>query len=117
MFIMRCLLSLLLIISVNCFSASHHPQEFLKEVAGSKHEGSLIVEHYCAMCHAEKPLVSLGAPRIGNATDWEPRLKSGLDVLFKHLDAGYNAMPARGGCFECSDEQLMMAINALLPKP
>ena len=116
MFIMLFLWGFLLNISINCYSASHHPQDFLKEVSGAKHEGSLIVEHYCAMCHAEKPLVSLGAPRIGNSADWEPRLTSGLDVLFKHLDSGYNAMPARGGCFECSDKQLMMAINALLPK-
>lgn len=107
---------ILIITNMTCWSASHHPQEFLKKAAGSPQEGNMIVEHYCAMCHAEKPLISLGAPRIGSIEDWGPRLNSGLDVLFQHLDAGYNAMPARGGCFECTDDQLKMAIAALLPQ-
>jgi len=116
MYIWRYMWFCLVIASMNCFSASHHPQDFLKEVAGKKDEGRMIVEHYCAMCHAENPVISLGAPRVGSKTDWEPRIKVGLDVLFKHLDSGYNAMPARGGCFECSDQQLKMAISALLPE-
>lgn len=99
----------------NSWSASHHPQDFLKSIAGSKNEGTLIVEHYCAMCHAEKPTISLGAPSVGNAIAWEPRIKQGIDVLLKHTDEGLNAMPARGGCFECSDEQLVLAILAMLP--
>ena len=97
------------------FAASHHPQEFLKKIAGSKDEGQQIVQHYCSNCHAVKPLISLGAPRIGESSDWDPRIKQGIDLLFKHTDEGLNAMPARGGCFECSDEQLKLAILAMLP--
>ena len=48
---------------------SHHPQEFLKKIAGKKQEGRDIVEHYCATCHAEKPLIPLGAPRMGVPKD------------------------------------------------
>lgn len=97
-------------------AASHHPQLFLKEIAGSKNEGEQIVQHYCAMCHAEKPLIPLGAPAIGNSSAWGLRIKQGIDALFKHTDEGLNAMPARGGCFECTDKQLMLAIMAMLPK-
>ena len=100
----------------NAWSSSHHPQDFLKTIAGSPSEGKQIVEHYCANCHAQKPIIQIGAPRIGNSSDWMPRIKQGLDVLFKHTDEGLNAMPARGGCFECTDKQLWLAIKAMLPK-
>lgn len=98
------------------FAKSHHPQEFLNSVAGSKDEGQQIVNHYCAVCHAQKPLIKLGAPRIGVVDDWSLRLKQGTRKLFLHTAEGLNSMPARGGCFECSDEQLMAAIAAMLPK-
>jgi cytochrome c5 len=96
-------------------AASHQPQTFLDSIRGSKTEGAQIRQHYCAMCHAEKPMVSLGAPRIGQLDDWAMRMKQGMDTLFQHADEGFNAMPARGGCFECSDEQLRMAILSMLP--
>jgi len=96
-------------------SAVHHPQDFLTSIAGSADEGKQIVHHYCSNCHAEKPLIQLGAPRIGVLTDWTSRIQQGMSVLFEHTDEGINAMPARGGCFECSDKQLMLAIKAMLP--
>ena len=98
------------------WAASHHPQDFLKEIAGSKTEGTQLVQHYCAMCHAEKPMIQLGAPTIGQHAAWDPRFKQGIDSLLKHSEEGFNAMPARGGCFECSDKQLMLAILAMLPE-
>ena len=97
------------------WTASHHPQDFLKEIMGSKTEGAQIVQHYCAMCHDSNPMIQLGAPVLGDKAAWAPRMKPGMDLLFHHADEGLNAMPARGGCFECADKQLMLAILALLP--
>ncbi len=102
--------------ATNTWAASHHPQEFLKRIVGSPDEGEQIVQHYCANCHALKPIIPLGAPRIGQSLDWDPRVKRGLDSLFKHTSEGFNAMPARGGCFECSDQQLMLAVLSMLPE-
>ena len=107
---------ILSVMNASAFADSHHPQEFLKSVKGTKTEGQDIVKHYCALCHAENSLIQLGAPKIGSLTDWQPRLKQGMKKLFEHTSSGFNAMPARGGCFECNDEQLMLAIIALLPK-
>jgi len=105
-----------LLLNVNIAqTASHHPQDFLKQIAGSSDEGEQIVQHYCANCHAVKPLIPLGAPRIAYASDWDIRIKPGLNALFVHTDEGLNAMPARGGCFECTDKQLLLAIFAMLP--
>ena len=94
----------------------HHPQRFLQEISGKPEEGQRIVQHFCANCHASKPLIQLGAPRIGVIEDWTPRVKQGLKLLFLHTDEGLNAMPARGGCFECTDKQLLLAILAMLPE-
>lgn len=102
-------------ISSFTFANSHHPQEFLNSIAGSKNEGQQIVQHYCAVCHARKPLIQLGAPRIGVESDWTTRLKQGMQKIFINTSEGFNAMPARGGCFECSDDQLMLAIIYMLP--
>lgn len=109
-------LILVVFLPTMAWTASHHPQIFLKSIAGLKDEGTQIVRHYCAICHAPQPRILLGAPRMGCEQDWKPRLKQGLDTMFKHTNEGLNAMPARGGCFECTDKQLWLAIKALLPK-
>lgn len=96
-------------------AAVHHPQAFLDKIAGTKDEGAQLVLHYCANCHAERPIIPLGAPRIGLSADWEPRIKQGVRALLQHVYEGMNAMPARGGCFECTDEQLLLAVMAMLP--
>lgn len=98
------------------WSASHHPTDFLDGIASSSQQGEEIVAHYCLTCHAEQPMIDMGAPRIGIEKDWGIRLKQGLERLWQHTDEGYHAMPARGGCFECSDEQLKLAIHALVPQ-
>ena len=97
------------------FAASHHPGAFLENIKGESDEGQQIVQHFCGTCHATRPVIPLGAPRPKVAKDWLPRLEQGPEVLFKHTDEGLRAMPPRGGCFECTDEQLMLAIKALLP--
>src|SRR5690242_11589916 len=84
------------------FAYAHKPQEFLKGIAGSKDEGLQIVNHFCSNCHALKPLIPLGAPRFGIKEEWSNRVKQGMSALFKHTDEGLNAMPPRGGCFECT---------------
>src|SRR5262245_22267945 len=92
---------LLLFMVLQCHAASHHPQEFLANIKGSSDEGEQIVKHFCSSCHASKPLIALGAPRIGVIKDWQARFKNGVDSLILHTEEGYNAMPPRGGCFEC----------------
>lgn len=109
-------LLILFVFAAPTYSDSHHPQEFLKSISGAKDEGEQIYNHYCVNCHAQKPLISLGAPRIGEQKDWKLRLKQGFDVLFLHTDEGFNAMPPRGGCFECSDRQIALAMINMVPK-
>lgn len=104
-----------LLLSTQAFTASHHPEQFLDTIAGKKDEGEQIVQHFCSNCHAPKPLIPLNAPIISSTVDWQSRVKQGWLPLMQHVEEGFGAMPARGGCFECSDEQLKLAILAMLP--
>ena len=104
------------LLNIQAKADSHHPQEFLQSISGSKNEGEQIYQHFCVNCHAAKPLIPLGAPRKGEESDWKLRLKQSMDVLFKHTNEGLNAMPPRGGCFECTDKQLILSILFMLPK-
>ena len=97
-------------------AASHNPQQILNSIRGKSDEGMQIVQLFCANCHASNPKIELGAPKIGQLSDWEPRMKQGLDTLLQHSQEGIGAMPAMGGCFECSDEQLRLAVLAMLPE-
>lgn len=106
----------LLSCSFSLCAATHRPQDFLNTIKGSKTEGLEIYTHFCMNCHAPKPIIPLGAPRFANIQDWQARLKQNIKTLFQHTEEGINAMPPRGGCFECSDEQLALALVEMLPR-
>lgn len=62
----------------------------------------------CLSCHASG---LSGAPKIGSAEDWAPRKAKGLDALVASTITGVPpAMPARGLCFDCSDDQLRATV-------
>jgi cytochrome c5 len=73
--------------------------------------GQLHYEQNCKMCH-ETGLA--GAPKFGDKKDWAPRVAQGMDVLLKHAIEGYNAMPPRGGCMNCSDEDIKKSIEYMV---
>ena len=107
---------ILLMFQLPIYAESHHPREFLQSISGNKNEGEQIYNHFCVNCHASKPLIPVGAPRAGEDADWKLRIKQGMEVLFKHTNEGLNAMPPRGGCFECTDQQLMLTIHFMIKK-
>jgi cytochrome c5 len=51
-----------------------------------------------------------GAPKIGDKTDWLPRLKPGLDVVVRSAINGHGAMPPRGGMANLTDAEIRSAI-------
>lgn len=94
----------------------HHPQAFLQSIKDKSSMGKKIYQQFCSTCHAKQPMISLGAPRIGVKKEWQGRMKRSVAKMVKRIDPGLNAMPPRGGCFECSDEQLAAAIRYMLPR-
>ena len=62
----------------------------------------------CAVCHATG---AANAPKTGDAAAWEPRLAKGMDTLVAAVSTGLNAMPPKGMCFDCSDEDYKALIE------
>lgn len=79
--------------------------------SGEARSGEAVYNQACAACHAGGVL---GAPRKGNAGDWEDRLPQGMEVLVQHTIEGFNAMPPRGGCGNCSDEEIEAAVEHMI---
>ncbi|AZE69371.1 cytochrome c-type protein [Pseudomonas synxantha] len=50
------------------------------------------------------------APKKGDQLAWKPRLEQGTDVLVKHVIEGFKAMPPRGLCMDCSEEDYKAVI-------
>ncbi len=57
----------------------------------------------CWACHNSG---AAGAPKVGVAADWAPRVEKGMDTLLENAINGINAMPAKGLCFTCTDDDL-----------
>lgn len=64
----------------------------------------------CKMCH-EPGL--LNAPKVGDKAAWAPRVAQGKDVLLKHAKEGFNQMPPKGTCADCTDEDLKKLIEKM----
>ncbi|MCH9769499.1 MAG: c-type cytochrome [Gammaproteobacteria bacterium] len=92
----------------------HYPMQFIQSLKDNPNPGKAIFHEYCASCHSKDPEIPVGAPAIGDAKAWEPFHKMSLDNLLKLASSGYGAMPARGGCFECNDHYLKLAIQYML---
>jgi len=70
--------------------------------------GEQVYQAACIACHGSGVL---DAPKPGDAAGWKPRLAQGMDVLHKHAIDGIRAMPPRGACGDCSDDDILNAIK------
>ncbi len=75
--------------------------------------GEEIYNTVCMACHANGVA---GAPKFGDAEQWAPRIAKGIDGLMHSALNGLNAMPARGTCANCSDDELKAAIEFMVSK-
>lgn len=76
--------------------------------------GRATYEQYCVVCHRDG---LAGAPKFQDSNDWQPRLSGRtIDQLVASSLKGLNAMPAKGTCMECTDDDMKAAIQYMLPK-
>jgi len=64
--------------------------------------------HSCALCHVDG---NAGAPRMGNAEEWGPRLAQGKATLLQHTLDGFNQMPPLGYCMACERADFIALIE------
>lgn len=79
---------------------------------GATRSADDIVARHCTACHTPG---LLGAPRIGDTAAWKTRADElgGMDGILAKAISGINAMPPKGTCGDCSDDELRAAIGKM----
>ena len=77
---------------------------------GKPRDGATVYKTVCSACHATG---LAGAPKTGDKAAWAPRLATGAAALLKSATNGKNAMPARGGAADLTDDELKAAVEYL----
>ena len=73
--------------------------------------GEVVYNQGCAACH-DAGLA--GAPMFANQDQWTDRTSKGLEVLTANAYNGYNAMPAKGMCMDCSELEIERSVQHML---
>lgn len=71
-------------------------------------------EVYSAACSACHDSGAAGAPKLGDSGAWGARVEKGKETLYNHAINGFNAMPAKGGCSDCSDQEVKNAVDYII---
>ena len=95
------LLMIAVVMSVLAFSSTALAEE----------DGRSIFQEYCVMCHGSgMPEV----PQFGNRDHWEVPIAKGKEALYYSAIEGYNAMPPKGLCEQCSNAQIKAAVDYMI---
>lgn len=79
--------------------------------AAEPKSGEEVYNSSCMSCHATG---AAGAPKLGDTAAWAPRIAAGMDSLVANVMNGLNAMPPKGLCMACSDEELQGAVQYMV---
>lgn len=79
--------------------------------ASGPRSGADVFKSSCFACHGTGVM---GAPKAGDAAAWNDRIAKGMDTLLNHAINGFNAMPPKGTCGNCSDEEIKAAIEHMI---
>lgn len=80
---------------------------------GAARSGEEVFQAKCTVCHTAGVG---GAPKIGSASDWGPRVAKGMDTLYASTTTGFKGMPPKGLCMDCSDTELKAAVDYMVGK-
>ncbi len=71
---------------------------------------------YTAKCFACHGTGAAGAPILGNAEQWAPRIAQDKETLYSHAIGGFNAMPPKGAAMDLADEQIKAIVDFMVSK-
>ena len=74
-------------------------------------DGQKIYQTSCQACHAAG---IAGAPKLGDKAAWAPRIAKGNDALLLSVTNGLKAMPPKGTCMSCSEDELRAAVEYMV---
>lgn len=81
--------------------------------AAAPKEPAAIYASVCSVCHETGVA---GAPKTGDKAAWAPRIATGKEALYLSVINGKNAMPARGGAGNLSDDEIKHSVDFLVGK-
>ncbi len=81
------------------------------DIPSGPRSGDNVYNTFCIACHSTG---IAGAPKAGDKKAWNVRMEQGREVLNDHAINGFNAMPARGTCMDCTNEEMIAAIDHIL---
>ncbi len=93
-------------------TASNPPAEKAAPTQQAETDPATIYQSVCAACHETG---AAGAP-IPGSEEWKNRVAKGKDVFYQHAINGLNAMPAKGGRPDLSDEAIMKVVDFMIAK-
>ncbi|MEX2132098.1 MAG: c-type cytochrome [Pseudohongiellaceae bacterium] len=67
----------------------------------------------CAACHNAGVA---NAPKPDDAAAWNTRMEKGIDAVMVNVINGLNSMPAKGLCFNCTDDDLKAVVEFMYAK-
>lgn len=79
--------------------------------AAADRSGEEIFNTTCVACHASG---AQGIPQKGDKEAWAPRIAKGKEALYSSVLNGRNAMPPRGMCMGCSDDEIRAAADYMI---
>lgn len=97
-----------LLVSIYLLAACSDDNASTAQVAKT---GEDIYYQSCFSCHERG---HGGAPKRGDMSAWQSRVEKGQEALMQNMLRGYRAMPPKGACFSCSDQELQMALDFML---
>lgn len=74
-------------------------------------KGKSVYNSVCATCHKGG---LAGAPKLGDAAAWAPRIATGMDALYSVALNGRGAMPPKGGRVDLSDADVKAAVDYMV---
>jgi len=80
-------------------------------VASGPRSGEDIYNSKCLACHNTG---AAGAPKLGDAGAWAPRIAKGNDTLYTSAISGFKGMPAKGLCMDCSDDEIKATVDYMV---
>lgn len=80
-------------------------------VSSGPREPADIYNTYCTACHAAGVA---GAPKLGDVAAWDERMSKGIETVYSNAINGINAMPPKGTCSDCSDDEIKAVVDYML---
>ena len=90
---------------------TEEPAGPLATTAAAGMSGEEVYTKFCFVCHANGVA---GAPKMGDPAAWSERMDKGMDAIRANTINGINAMPPKGTCMQCSDDELNAAVDYML---